>query len=164
MPTAKKKRPARKTAAKRKAPTRRVANPFPSPGRKAMLKKAAKVPGARKMTAARRMEFVRAEDLLDEAERAGAVRVEYQPSSYPDTSWMDARALKSYHEGRDAFYDTVLIDESGNRDVVIDSLGESHVRDNASGEAYLKSVALEMVMNHRPAIIAAIKRARKNDR
>ena len=150
--------PTKKTS-RRKAAPKRALNPrraTVSTGRKAMLAKASRIPGARKMTATQRMALVRAEDLLDEGERFRAVEARKEPSDYPDTSWMDARAMRDYRDGRTAFYDVSLVDLTTGR--VIDSLGESHVRDNDSGDAYLKSIVLDMVIANKAAVIAAIKR------
>ena len=147
-----KKKPARKAAQRTPNPRKKTV----SPGRKHMMLKASRVPGARKMTAAQRMAIVRAEDLLDEGERVGAIEASIERSDYPDTSWMDARQLRRYRDGSDAFYDVALIDR--NTGWAIDSLGESHVRDDDSGRDYLKSLLLDMVIAHKAEVIAAIKR------
>lgn len=154
MPT--KKKPARKSASKR-----RVANPFPSPGRKLMFKKASALTSSYGGSPASRLALVRAKDLLDHAESLDAVHVEHVESEYPDTSWMNASDLKKYEKGEIEFYDTLLIDDTKGQ--VIASLGESSVGKKAADRAYLKNVGLELVSENRADVIAAIKRAQKSD-
>ena len=157
----KKKRPVKRAKTAKRSSAR---NPSTmSPGRKRLFKKASSLPG--EYGAGRpghRLATVRAEQLLDEAERVGAVSVRYSESEYPDTSWMDAGMLKDFEKGKYEFIDTQLVDETTGR--VIGGLYESSVGKKASDRRYLHNIALELVIEHKKDVIAAIKRALREDR
>jgi hypothetical protein len=130
-----------------------------STARERLLKRASALTGIMGGSPAERIARVRAQDLLDEAEAIGAVRVEYIASDDPDTSWMDASQLRDYRDGDLEFVDTMLWDRT--TDDLIGSLSDSCIGSSASDREYLRYVALNLVSEHKDAVVAAIKRARK---
>lgn len=75
---------------------------------------------------------------------------------------MDAGMLKDFEKGKYEFIDTQLVDETTGD--VIGGLYESSVGKKASDRRYLRGIALDLVTEHKKDVIAAIKRALREDR